>query len=175
MAGTPSLEVVSEKIPHFWFDVIGRIIPGVFLLAGLAEMHSKSELAFDLTVLVTQSATVVVVGLFLFIAAAYIAGFLLASLSFWTVEYLTDCVKPFQIKEIPDSVKEYAKRLRGSQPENARRIRDFCGNLIWTRPEALQIAVITSKRDAETLASRSLALSALCLTAANFGPTTGTT
>lgn len=169
MAGTSTLEIVSEKIPHSWFDVIGRIVPGAFLLAGILEILLKPIFMITCTRLLNQTATVLttvtVVGLTLYIAAAYVTGFLLAPLSFLVIEWTTDLLWPIKDECIPTSVKDLAQAILGEV--DARRIRDFCGNFIWTHPEAAQIAIITSKRDAETLASRSLAVAGLGLAVAN--------
>lgn len=165
MADISSLEVVSEKIPHFWFDVIGRMVPGAFLLAGMLEMRSTPLLGIDVTTLLKQSGTALVIALLLSVAAAYLVGFLLGAVSYWVIEWTTDSCKPIKLENIPPRVRHFAEASLGQV--DARRIRDFCGNFIWTHPEAVQIAVITSKRDAETLASRSVALAALCLAATN--------
>jgi hypothetical protein len=37
MSDDTKLQIVSQQIPHVWFDIIGRVVPGAFLLWGLVE------------------------------------------------------------------------------------------------------------------------------------------
>ena len=182
MADQPRiLDATVERIPHFWFDAIGRIVPGAFLLTGLLGEYYGDQLVSNfkssqftiLKALLADSAVLLLVGLFSFIVAAYLTGFLLGSLSYWCVEWVFDRFWPFNMNDVPQSIHELLKR-RGKLPcgSNKRalhrqivRARNFCGNFLWTQPKALQIALLISRWDAEALASRSIALAAMGLLA----------
>jgi hypothetical protein len=76
-------------IPHFFYDVIGRIIPGTFVIISLFEMFGlPSQLKF-LTQLATPTKDLTAYLIFLgaswflvMIVAGYFVGFMLAALAY---------------------------------------------------------------------------------------------
>jgi hypothetical protein len=90
----PSVGQFSGIIPHFHYDVIGRILPGVFFLVGLAVLYLSNE-ARNLKVRFAppqaeQSGTylifLVTLSFLFLVAAGYIIGSLLGSLSYLPFE-----------------------------------------------------------------------------------------
>jgi hypothetical protein len=91
----PSVGKFSGIIPHFHYDVIGRILPGVFFLVGLAVLYLPSNEARNLKVRFAppqaeQSGTylifLVTLSLFFSVAVGYLTGSFLGSLSYFPFE-----------------------------------------------------------------------------------------
>src|ERR1700733_911307 len=84
---------ISSIIPHFYYDLLGRILPGAYLIVGLVGVFwnrpeqvtarcylggsafAKSEGA--------SSVLLLTVGFLLFLASAYLVGFIFGSISFF--------------------------------------------------------------------------------------------
>jgi len=164
----PTAEVIAQRIPHSWFDAIGRIIPGAFLLGGVFDAGYSSPLVSQFSgYLLRYSLFGPAVGLLVFATAAWITGFLLATLSY-LVDCVSGCLWPFRWKDIPEPMQKVMKsqftpRLSEREHQQILRARDCLLHLLWTRPEGLQIAMLASKRDAEALVSRSVAVAAVLL------------
>jgi hypothetical protein len=161
---------LKVEIPHVWFDIIGRVIPGAFLIVGLgAEGYfpdSIKRCIFDPSV-PTLTLTFI---LLVYISAAFTAGFLLGPLG-----CILDCAwnkrRPLRLEEFSgDTIKLLEDEFKVSKEEsidrqnqNIWRARLTAVHILWTRPTALSAAALVSKRDAEKLASSSLAWAGLVL------------
>lgn len=156
---------VTQQVPHLWYDLIGRVVPGGFLLAGIAQGVYASPYGciwsqdihrfFELGAAVTLPALA---------TAAWIAGFVLAQISYYLVErglFALFDSHLAKVPPIPPPVQEFLPSYLTCD----RMKFDFCFNYLWTQPRGGAIVVLASKRDAEVLASRSLAAAALMLAA----------
>ncbi len=79
---------VSGTIPHFWFDILGRIVPGAFLLVGLfSEDWHQSLTSFVHKFAADFPLTTHSVGFFLlFSGASFFVGHFLGVLSYYLID-----------------------------------------------------------------------------------------
>jgi hypothetical protein len=101
---------------------------------------------------------------------SFILGFLLGTLSYWTVDWVLDWICPFQLKHFSDANRRLLEETFHVQNkvaadseirEQSRKIRQArtaALHMLWTYPQVLPIAHLTSKRDAESLAVAGLIL-----------------
>jgi hypothetical protein len=157
----PSVIEVGGLIPNFWFDAIGRIVPGLLLIGEMLEAwYTANHPTIALSVVKDVSAAQIAAACLLLAIAAYLVGFLMGALSDLAVVKIWDCASP-----LPRVVAPTRRLLRTyfgsawyvrckSMTEFIIRARDLCSFFIWHRDPKL--AVIFSRWDAEALASRSI-------------------
>jgi hypothetical protein len=185
MSNGSRTEGLVQRVPHLWYDIIGRVIPGAFLLGGLfdasvfAGKMNRFRCYFK-----PDSIVGLTVGLSVFIGLAFTAGFLLGAAA-GLLEGFWSALRPFNLdqdlfKAIPkDILKEYGVEALSNEPADDPKIKcersrqivragSAILHILWTHPEGVAIAELTSKRDAEKLASSSLAFAALILLAINI-------
>lgn len=178
----PGLEAakVPGIIPHFFFDAIGRIVPGVFLLVGLAwtrpELRDKLFSPWSTDERVSSwSGTGLVLFFLIFLIASYFLGFLLGSLSQPIVEKgVFAWLLPLDLK--------WLRRWMGVQQGKAR-VEDvyegvfggaladdcallyrqswLCAYYVWQNNQNL--GLMGSRWDAEALSSGSIVLASAIL------------
>ena len=164
---------IKLEIPHVWFDIIGRVIPGAFLIVGLGAEGCFPGIAAEFKHYMLGTTTTISVITFLgFIAAAFTVGFLLAPLG-----GLLDCLwdrccplrldpkkfSPASIKILKDEFQVSDEDVKADQNKKISLARLTALHNLWTYPAALPIALLASKRDAEKLASGSLVGAGLLL------------
>jgi hypothetical protein len=124
----------NAEIPHIWFDIIARVIPGLFLIMGLGADGCFPSVTDRVQYYLFCTSTVIQLAILsAFIAASFMVGFLIAPLS--------DLIDRFWNRLCP---LDEQTRVAGL-------------HTLWTHPEGERIASLASKRDAEKQASGSLA------------------
>jgi hypothetical protein len=154
---------IKVEIPHVWFDLIGRVIPGAFLIVGLSAVALRSQgcraiaCRFGCHFFETK-ATIQVIAFVGFIAAAFTAGFLLASLG-CIFDRIWDRFCPLDPKKFgPAARKLLDREFKG---EKLSLVRSTALHILWIHPSALPLALLASKRDAEKQASGSFVWAAV--------------
>jgi len=120
---------IGGAIPHFWFDVLGRIVPGAFLLVGLfSEDWQQSLTSFVHKFAADFPLTTHSVGFFLlFSAASFFVGHFLGILSYyfiaWPVAFLWPItersVQPPRELPIPNVLKNCLERFMSESEKSA--------------------------------------------------------
>src|SRR5882724_10266022 len=96
----PTTSQMGGIIPHFYYDVIGRILPGTFFIVWLGILvfpaDKLGELKCEFTPPVSEhsGAYLIFIGtlaLFSLALSGYIAGLLLGSIAFLPLEQLKSC------------------------------------------------------------------------------------
>lgn len=172
---------VSGMIPHFWFDILGRIVPGGFLLVGLfSEDWHKSLTEFVHRFAADFPLTTHTVGFFLlFSAASFFVGHFLGVLSYYFIdrpiaffspikresvgtpdelpipEMLKTCLKGFE-SETSKSASEESRYQRMRKHDLVVRQSDALGHWLWIRSP--ELAVLISRWASDSLAGRSVAV-----------------
>jgi hypothetical protein len=189
--GVPSNAQLGGVIPHFFYDVIGRIIPGCFLIAGCSFIftpsyiiNSRNRVLVGATI-EGESARFIFLSsliIFSFAVSGYLVGFLVGPISFEVLEKRTY----FRLKllRLPDlTLKELFRSSGGPEVGEGPLKKAFnsqfgmdlaentaealatqswlCSHFVWSRNSNL--GQITSRWDAETHASREILFSALGL------------
>ena len=97
---------IGATIPFFFYDVIARITPAAFLLAGLFFIHSNGSPVTSLRDKLVQfpsesfSAGFAIVGFLLFVIAAYLIGILLDSISIMIIERPWHIFSPLRLADL---------------------------------------------------------------------------
>lgn len=151
----PKLSGFSSIVPHFHYDLIGRIVPGAYLLAG----------AYWLLVgrgcLAKPGAMPSATALFLLALTAYAVGYMLGPVS----HLLFDCWCRFKEDDISKSantilgqghLKDFAVANKDVVLKS-----EFCFYVLWLR--APQLAIMRSRWDAEAFAARQFGTATLIL------------
>jgi hypothetical protein len=99
---TSIAKAASIQIPHFWYDLLGRIVPGAFLLVGLFSNDWQVSLVTFVHKFVGDfPLTSQTFGFFLFFAAAsYFAGLFLGAISYWIVDVPLAAISPLTWESI---------------------------------------------------------------------------
>lgn len=179
---------IAGVIPHFWFDVLGRIVPGAFLLVGLfSEDWQQSLTSFVHTFAKDFPLTSHSVGFFLlFSAASFFVGHFLGVLSHyfiaWPVAFLwpikkgsvqspNDLPIPQMLKNCMESfmcdTKDTSGKHAGVRTHKIiARQSEALAHWLWIRgPE---LAILVSRWAADSLAGRSVALASVILLASKW-------
>ena len=163
---------LNAEVPHIWYDIIGRIIPGGFLLIGLTSVFLRHQITGVACHLLQFGASVIGItaglALLILIPAAYAAGFLLGSINHILDLGWRHCW-PLKLDEFSPGSKALLSRELGvvdkgngaKVDRQISRAHTAALHILWTHSEALPAASLGSKRDAEKLASGSLAWAAL--------------
>jgi hypothetical protein len=161
---------IAQHIPHLWFDIIGRIIPGAFLLGGVVEATYATCGHDALKAYIGQFSRLGLgAGVLAFTVGAWITGFLLSQISHPLFKYgwlAVRWIKKPSTVSLPSSIVKFLPPHLKSESEKT----DFCFHYLWTRSRGGPIVTLASKRDAEALASKSLSTGALMLVLFNFYP-----
>jgi hypothetical protein len=177
-------------IPHFFYDLIGRILPGAYLVVGVLiilwpqDEFRRSVPTFLMEPDVLEKATgllvfLLTVGLLLFLASAYLVGFLLGAVSYYVERIWSSC-KPITLDQmlvsfgvserIKTGLKVAFKRQflfdledsdSGSSFKEMTETSTLCSYYVWAKNPNL--GYMTSRWDAEALASRSVLVVSLSL------------
>jgi hypothetical protein len=175
MSNGSRFDGVIQQVPHVWYDIIGRVIPGAFLLGGVVEARRCYFATHWLRRSIRHdSIAVLTIFLFVFISFAFVVGFLLAAAN-PLVDYLWSRCKPFRLRQFNNATQQFLGREFGicpysesrEQNEDIGKARDAILHLLWTYPAGTPVAQLTSKRDAEKLASSSFCVAGLILFAIN--------
>src|SRR6266478_4249041 len=131
-------------IPHSWFDILGRIVPGAFLLVGLfSEDRPQSLTSFLHKFAADFPLTTHSVGFFLlFSAASFFVGHFLGVLSYyliaWPVAFIwpvkKESIRPLSELPLPEMLK---RCMEGFTPESSDHPRIRAHNMIAKQSEAL--------------------------------------
>jgi hypothetical protein len=156
---------VGGVIPNFFFDAIGRIVPGTYLVMGMLSAQYASRVEPFIRQIGNSSLTVVILLSLCLLSLGYIAGFLLGAVSYW-VEWAMS-------KNERWSLATLRERFGGSATEETRLERLFrdrfgfditddhakiqdcswlCAYFVWA--ENPQMGSMSSRWDAEALAAR---------------------
>ncbi len=162
----PKPEGVGGIVPHFYYDLLGRIVPGLYLIVAgywLLQLRGNPPALGE-----PLSAIAIIV----VVLMAYLVSFVIGPCSHWCFDWLCR----FNKKDISDEVKQVLDRNKISHPTE-----DDKGNLhkslvkqselsvytLWLR--APQLAIICSRWDAEAFAARQIGMVTIIL----FAVTTG--
>jgi hypothetical protein len=171
----PSAARIAGTIPLFFYDLIGRIVPGAVLILGLL-LYTRRDLLgdwFDGLQKVfpkDSSAGYEVAMLLLFFAFAYFCGVVLSSLSYMVVEWIWNRFRPLNLKTFAEhygvSNGGLEKRLEAYFGVTLRdgsldRASALCAFYVWRKD--IKLGIITARTDAELLGARSLVLVSLIL------------
>lgn len=151
--------VIGGIVPHFYYDLIGRIVPGGYLLiTGYWLVHLQGETP---TLQRSVSATAMLIaGL-----AAYAISFVIGSCSHW----LFDRSRRFDKKDLAAITAVLTKNgIPLPTPDQKGRVHDslvetseFCSYILWQR--APQLAIICGRWDAEAFAARQFGTASIIL------------
>jgi hypothetical protein len=118
---------IGGVIPHFWFDILGRIVPGAFLLVGLfSEDWQQSLTSFVHKFAADFPLTSSSVGFFLlFSAASFFVGHFLGILSYYLIAWPVALFWPITEKSvqspselpIPEALKNCMQRFMSRTSE----------------------------------------------------------
>src|SRR5712692_52688 len=164
---------IGGVIPHFFYDVIGRIVPGAFFLASLWWVKSGKNLKDTAETLASATWSSVVMWFVLLAVLGYLLGFLLGAVSHGLVERIWGSVRPWRIGDL--------RRGVGAAGDETTRIETLfrerfgfevpathdgvvtcswlCAYAVWDVNPYL--GVLTSRWDAEALATRNLLIASL--------------
>lgn len=168
--GIPTIREIGGLIPNFWFDLIGRVVPGSYLIFGLFALGWDAAPANWVRKYLAEYETVgPAVGLVLFLLAAYFAGLLLGALGHGPAQWLVLRWRQLNLNLLSASTRDMLRRrfipcetskiAYGSK--QVRNARDYCSLFIWNRKP--ELAVLFSRWDAEALAGSSIAWTSLLL------------
>jgi hypothetical protein len=145
---------VGSIIPFFFFDLLGRIVPGGFLVLSLGWLGWKPwESTFQIEGVLSAS--------LLFLFSAYLIGFVLGTPSY-VIEALWKRLVPWKCDQLHNSVLLRSFKSQFGFEIAADKIphcAELCHHFVWARNPNL--ASIGSRWDAEALLARSLALASL--------------
>lgn len=167
MSDLPAITEVGGLIPNFWFDLIGRIVPGSYMLFGLFLIGWDVEPLKRTWEYLGRYTTVgPPVAFLLFLLAAYFIGLLLGALGYRSIRNRVLKGRIFSPKDFPENVNTMLKRygINSDVEYNSRKVRnvrDYCSYFIWDKNPAL--AVLFSRADAEALAGSAIALASVFL------------
>lgn len=167
---------IAGTIPLFFYDLIGRIVPGAVLILGvmvyvrrdlLVNWLSGLQQVFPKDSTAGYAAAIIL----LFFAFAYFCGVILASLSYLAIENISKRIFPLNLKTFAD---HYELGLSNDLPKRFRhhfgvslnsgsidRASALCAFYVWRKDSNL--GLITARTDAELLGARSLVLVSLIL------------
>jgi hypothetical protein len=169
---------VGGLIPHFFFDAIGRIVPGSFLIAGwLFEGWNAPSLSSLKAYIEKFNVSGPAVAFMVCLVASFIIGFLLGAVSF-IVEKIWSWLRPWRpaalrkrytgidgkFSRLEETLREKLGLAFPSGERDHQSIHELswlCAYYVWGANTNL--GVLTSRWDAESLASRSLFVSSLGL------------
>jgi hypothetical protein len=160
MAESPEVPKPSEwsgVVPHFHFDLIGRIVPGAYLLGGGYWLLTRSGACQACQGNWTSSLYAAGLLLLIAAAAAYAVGFVIGPFS----QYVFDRWCPLNEAKIPDYAK---KAFEGATVLDKKDLHFH--DLLRSAP---QLAIMCSKWDAEAFAARQLGTMTIILVIALWG------
>lgn len=167
----PSPVKVGGVIPHFFFDAIGRIVPGTFLAVALRFAGLRLEVLLPTGQYIEKDAGSLIVSVFLLFLVLYFLGFLLGALSYLLVERPWGKWRPWRLEDLRQRFgrapgdrtiledlfeQQFGYSLAAPKEEQHIRIMNgswLCAYYVWANSQAL--GVLTSRWDAEALLSRS--------------------
>jgi hypothetical protein len=166
----------NAELPHAWFDLIGRFIPGVLLVVGLGAVGCFPGITSVLKYyLFDGTTTVQVATLSGLIVAAFLAGFLLSPLCGF-LDRIWDRCQPLTLDEknfvlrtmklLEGEFKVAKEDTKDDQNRKIMRARLSALHILWAYPETMPLAALASNRDAEKLMAGSLAWASFILYAA---------
>jgi len=192
----PSASQAIGVIPHFFYDIIGRIIPGAFVIVSVVEMFGLSpQLSFlkdGLTKTPQADATGYVIflgtaALLTMVVAAYLVGFMLAAPAYQMCEKflvkqhgwlffrpltLEGLLNPegsavAEQERVQKAFEEsFGFDLNMSNAGSVQRQSGLCAYYVWLNNSNL--GQITSRWDAEALGCRTILFAALFLFVIRF-------
>lgn len=179
MKDMPFSTQIGGRIPYFFYDLMARIAPGAFLVAGaLCLMKGKFLLESISGFFEGKSPNITAlqftVGLFLFGSISTLVGFLIASPAYLIVERVLWRWKPFSIQGLADYMGAQNVSLLQAlfeeqfgysllpDSKSLNRASFQCSYHVWKVNPYL--GAMTARFDAELLAAQSLVLASLGLT-----------
>jgi hypothetical protein len=171
-------EGIGSTVPYFFYDLIGRIIPGAFVIIGSLVCLFPNGLMSCLEDAQKSpggpEAGIVILGAISFLFASYFVGFFLGALSF-PVEDACLQIWPWKDTDIPaelrdangDQESKLGVRILGecfTIDKTKKTVEDFsrvCVDVIWEISPAL--GAIGTRWDAEALAARSVFVASVVL------------
>jgi hypothetical protein len=174
----PSAKEIPGTIPLFFYDTIGRIIPGALLIIGVLAFCRRNSITdwpgpLDKVFPNDSTAGYSLAVILLFLGLSYIAGILLAAWSFTVLENTfrkIPCLK-LNIKDLTKSLggdqvhvlqseyhKQFGHYFSGETIENASFL---CSYYLWNKKSTL--GLMSARGDAEALSGRSLTLVSIIL------------
>jgi len=149
--GIPKSAGLSGIVPHFYYDLIGRIVPGTYLIAGIYWVTALNGRLSEFDI--TLSATAVLV----LALSAYAVSFIIGPCSHW----LFDRFRHFGEQAITEAVCTVLKQNHiqlpaadksGKWHSSILERSERCLYTLWLR--APQLAIMCSRWDAEAFAAR---------------------
>lgn len=180
--GGPSVKSGAD-IPYFFYDIIARITPGAFLIAGVilswngpaffAQLHCFLEKAVSADLSAGVATVLTAVGLIAFLGISSFSGFLLASISHVVIEQgifhwwpikLDGLTEFLGIEGIEELMLRFRTQFGSSFKEGSLNRASFlCSYYVWRVDPNL--GAMTARLDAELLAAQSVLLVSLGLIA----------
>jgi hypothetical protein len=165
---------VGGVIPNFFFDAIGRIVPGTYLLAGMLWVGYGYTIQSFLSQTHDGSVTAVILFSLSLIFLGYIAGSLLGAASYW-LECVLSKTEKWNLAELRkrfgDSATEETQLEKVFRQRFGFRILDdheriehcswLCVFLVWA--ENPHLGSMAGRWDAEALSARSVATASLVI------------
>ncbi len=171
---------VGGVIPHFFFDAIGRIVPGMYLATGMLLLSGGPALNY-VKARIESGATGLVATFLFLLVVCYFIGFILGSLSFILVEKPWGMFRPWSMENLRDwyglpagekSTLEDAFKIqfgweihqdKGKQEIEIARASQICAYFAWHM--SFNLGIMASRWAAEALSARSISLGSLILLA----------
>ncbi len=167
---------LAGTIPLFFYDLIGRIVPGAVLILGIM-VYARRDLLVNWLGGLQQvfpkdsTAGYAAAMILLFFAFAHFCGVILASLSYLLIENVSKRLFPLNLKTFADHYElgpsnDLETRFRSHfgvslKSGSLDRASALCAYYVWRKDSNL--GLITARTDAELLGARSLVLVSLIL------------
>jgi len=165
---------VGAVIPNFFFDAIGRIVPGTYLLAGMLGVGYVSSIG-SLLNQIRSSVTAAILFSFCLISFGYLAGFLLGAVSYllewamqkremWNLAMLRKRFGHSTDKETQVERAFYERfgyKIMDKDENNIEECSWRCAFFVWAENPLL--GSMAARWDAEALADRSVATASLII------------
>ena len=151
---------VGGIVPHFYYDLLGRIVPGIYLLVAghwLVQLNGKAPALGN-----SLSATAIVITTL----AAYAISFVLGPCSYWVFDWLCRFDPKDLTGEITDvmdknGISHPLADKKGNFHGSILKQSELCGYRLWLR--APQLAIICSRWDAEAFTARQIGMVTIIL------------
>ncbi len=166
---SPSTKEITGSMPLFFYDAIGRIVPGALLMIGLL-FYFKRDLISDWpcpllrTFPKDSTAGYSLAILLVFFGVAHFVGVILASWSYLVLEYFWNWKWPLNNDALAESLggtrldklnTEYKSHFGHGLDNSLNDASFLCSHYLWSADPNL--GLMTARGDAEALSGRSLA------------------
>lgn len=165
---------VGGAIPYFFFDAIGRIVPGAYLIVGMLSAGFEPKEVIFLKNITMSGPTGLAASFFTLLIASYFIGFVLGPIS-WTLEAAWRWKWEWSIRKVrqwygmPSKESPIEQRIQerfkfsisddNNQSERILRASWLCQFYVYNA--SYQLGIMATRWDAESLAARNVVAASL--------------